>query len=160
MKNAFCLAKKAGFAKKVKKGLKKGAAKQAFEEKASKLLLKEKEEAKKEQVVEKKEEEVKFEEVQVRVVAEAAGASAYGREGLVKKIKLEQKQLAEEIDVFSPSGKVRVQVSQLQVLDPAWKKPSAWKTFVSLSMLQKAQLLEAAGLLPSAFVDNTDTFRQ
>ena len=157
VKNALGLAKKAGFAKKVKKTLKKGKAKQVLEKKASKLVLKEKEEAKKEQLAEKKEKEVKIEEVQVRVVAEAAGASAYGREGSVKKIELEQKQLAEEIDVFSPSGKVRVQVSQLQVLDPAWKKPSAWKTFVSLSRLQKAQLLEAAGLLPIAFSDNTDT---
>ena len=157
VKNALGLAKKAGFAKKVKKTLKKGKAKQVLEKKASKLVLKEKEEAKKEQLAEKKEKEVKFEEVQVRVVAEAAGASAYGREGSVKKIELEQKQLAEEIDVFSPSGKVRVQVSQLQVLDTAWKKPSAWKTFVSLSRLQKAQLLEASGLLPSAFSDNTDT---
>ena len=157
VKNALGLAKKAGCAKKVKKTLKKGKAKQALEKKASKLLSKEKEKAQKEAVVEKKEEEVKIAEVQVRVVAEAAGVSAYGREGSVKKIELEQKQLAEEIDVFSPSGKVRVQVSQLQVLDPAWKKPSAWKTFVSLSRLQKAQLLEATGLLPSAFSDNTDT---
>ena len=157
VKNALGLAKKAGFAKKVKKQLKKGAAKQALEKKASKLLLKEKEEAKKEQIAKKEEEEVKIEEIQVRVVAEAAGASAYGREGSVQKILMEKKQLASEIDVFSPSGKVRVQVSQLQVLDPAWKKPSPWKTFVSLSRLQKAQLLEAAGLLPLAFFDNTDT---
>ena len=136
----------------------KGKAKaQAKKEKAEAVVEKEKVESskKKEKVEEGSLEAVADHSIAVRICAVEAGSLRYGKEGSVSSDWLSMASDA-KVQVFSVSGSFEVQAGWLRKIVPEWQKPLKWKGFNALSRFQKQQLLNASGLQPVPFFDNSD----